>query len=248
MARAQVGLGIKCNQKRGKSTTAIGKVYYFWFLLPFQRQLHSSHRPASSTWWRTWLVLCLVRRHLLLHTRLCGFVQLGWGLGSLWSLVGSSSFHQAPWLQASPLYFFVYKVKVKSLSRVRLFAIPWTVVYQASLSMGFSRQEYWSGLPFPSPGDLPDPGIKPRSPALQGDALPSEPPGIYIYTHTHIFNWIILFLKLCIYTCFELDFWLCWAFGAACGLSLVAVSRGYSLFVALGLIIAVAALAAEHGP
>ena len=58
------------------------------------------------------------------------------------------------------------KVKVKSLSRVRLFATPWTVAYQALLSMGFSRQEYWSGLPFPSPGDLPDPGIKPGSPAL----------------------------------------------------------------------------------
>ena len=67
--------------------------------------------------------------------------------------------------------------KVKSLSCVRLFAIPWTVVYQASLSMGFSRQEYWSGLPFPSPGDLPDPGMEPRSPALQADALPCEPPG-----------------------------------------------------------------------
>ena len=66
---------------------------------------------------------------------------------------------------------------MKSLSWVQLFAIPWTVVYQASLSMGFSRQEYWSGLPFPSPGDLPDPGIEPRSPALQADALPSEPPG-----------------------------------------------------------------------
>ena len=65
-------------------------------------------------------------------------------------------------------------VKVKSLSRVRLFAIPWTVVYQASLPMGFSRQEYWSGLLFPSPGDLPDPGIDSRSPALQADALPSE--------------------------------------------------------------------------
>ena len=64
-----------------------------------------------------------------------------------------------------------------SLSRVQLFEIPWTVVYQASLSMGFSRQEYWSGLPFPSPGDLPGPGIEPRSPALQADALPSEPPG-----------------------------------------------------------------------
>ena len=49
--------------------------------------------------------------------------------------------------------------------------------YQATLSMGFSRQAYWSGLLFPSPGDLPDPGIEPRSPALQADALPSEPPG-----------------------------------------------------------------------
>ena len=69
------------------------------------------------------------------------------------------------------------KVKVKSLSRVRLFATPWTVAYQAPPSMGFSRQEYWSGLPFPSPGDLPDPGIKPGSPGLEADALTSEPPG-----------------------------------------------------------------------
>ena len=67
------------------------------------------------------------------------------------------------------------KVKVKSLSPVLLFATPWTVAYQAILSVEFSRQEYWSGLPFPSPGDLPDPGIKARSPALQADALPSEP-------------------------------------------------------------------------
>ena len=62
-------------------------------------------------------------------------------------------------------------------SRVRHLVAPWTAAYQASLSMGFSRQEYWSGLPFPSPGDLPDPGIEPRSPALQAEALPSEPPG-----------------------------------------------------------------------
>ena len=54
--------------------------------------------------------------------------------------------------------------KVKSLSRVRLFATPWSVAHQAPLSMGFSRQEYWSGLPFPSPGDLPDPGTEPGSP------------------------------------------------------------------------------------
>ena len=69
------------------------------------------------------------------------------------------------------------KVKVKSLSHVRLFATPWTVAYQAPPSMGFSKQEYWSGLAFPSPGDLPDPGIEPRSPAFQADALTSEPPG-----------------------------------------------------------------------
>ena len=67
--------------------------------------------------------------------------------------------------------------EVKSLSRVQLFATPWTVAHQAPPSMGFSRQEYWSGLPFPSPGDLPDLGIEPRSPALQADALTSEPPG-----------------------------------------------------------------------
>ena len=54
---------------------------------------------------------------------------------------------------------------------------PWTVAHQAPPSMGFSRQEYWSGLPFPAPGDLPDPGIEPRSPTLQADALTSAPPG-----------------------------------------------------------------------
>ena len=68
------------------------------------------------------------------------------------------------WLQ-SPCAV-ILKAKVKSFSHVRLFATPWTVAHQAPLSMGFSRQEHWSGLPFPSPGDLPDPGIKPRSPAL----------------------------------------------------------------------------------
>ena len=67
--------------------------------------------------------------------------------------------------------------KVKSLSRVQLFVTLWTVAYQALLSMGFSRQEYWSGLLFPSPGDLSNPGIEPRSPALQADTLPPEPPG-----------------------------------------------------------------------
>ena len=66
------------------------------------------------------------------------------------------------------------EVKVKSLSCVQLFATPWTVAHQSPLSMGFSRQEYWSGLPFPSPGDFPNPGIEPGPPTLQADALPSE--------------------------------------------------------------------------
>ena len=86
--------------------------------------------------------------------------------------------HASP-LEPISLNSLVYSlpyVSVKSLSRVRLFATPWTVAYQAPPSMGFSRQEYWSGLPFPSPGDLPNPGIEPRSPALQV-TLPSEPPG-----------------------------------------------------------------------
>ena len=65
---------------------------------------------------------------------------------------------------------------MKSLSRVRLFVTPWTVANQAPPSMGFSRQECSSGLSFPSPEDLPNPRIEPRSPALQADALPSEPP------------------------------------------------------------------------
>ena len=70
-----------------------------------------------------------------------------------------------------------WKVKVKLLNRVWLSATLWTVAYQAPPSMGFSRQEYWSGVPLPSPGDLPDPGFKPGFPALEADALASEPPG-----------------------------------------------------------------------
>ena len=76
----------------------------------------------------------------------------------------------------------VVKVKMKVLSLVRFFATPWTIACQAPPSMGFPREEYWNGLPFPSPGDLPDPGIKPGCPALQADSLPSEPPGnMFIY-------------------------------------------------------------------
>ena len=69
-------------------------------------------------------------------------------------------------------------------SHVRLFAFSWTVARQVPLSMRFSRQEYWSGLPFPSTGDLPDPRIKPGSPALKADSLPSEPL-LFNYPPTH---------------------------------------------------------------
>ena len=68
-------------------------------------------------------------------------------------------------------------LKWKSLSYVQLFATPWTVVCQAPLSLGFSSQEYWSGLLCPPPGDLPDPEIEPGSPAFQADSIPLEPPG-----------------------------------------------------------------------
>ena len=68
-------------------------------------------------------------------------------------------------------------VCLSHFSHVQLFATPWTVAHQAPLPMGFSRQEYWSELPFPSPGDLPHPGIEPRAPILQADSLPSKPPG-----------------------------------------------------------------------
>ena len=116
--------------------------------------------------------------------------------------------------------------EVKSLSRVRLFATLWTVAYQAPLSVGFSRQEHWSGLLFLSPGDLPNPGIEPGSPAFQADALPSEPPGklyvkymkcsvtagfcfgfgqMYYYYHQHVF-----FLNQVLVVCFVNSLFVNW--------------------------------------
>ena len=85
---------------------------------------------------------------------------------------------------------------MKSLSRVRLFVTPWTVAYQASPSMEFSRQGFWSGLPFPSPGVLTNPEIEPGSPALQADGLLSEPPGkpLFIYISTY-------YICVCVYVC-----------------------------------------------
>ena len=82
------------------------------------------------------------------------------------------------------LYDYYYKLNIyhpekwmTSLSHIQFFATPWTVAYKAPPTRLFSRQEYWSGLPFPSPGDLPNPGVESRSLALQAEALPSELPG-----------------------------------------------------------------------
>ena len=86
---------------------------------------------------------------------------------------------QPPLLSTLP----TWKWKCWSLSHVQLFTTPWIIAHQASLSLELSRQEYWSGLLFPSPGDLPNPGIKLTSPTLQADSSPSEPPRLYIYPH-----------------------------------------------------------------
>ena len=81
------------------------------------------------------------------------------------------------------------------LSHVQLFVTPWTVAQQAPLSMEFFRQEYRSGLPFPSPGDLPDPGIEPESHPSQVHLLPSEPPGKSQIITLYILN-ILQFLLI----------------------------------------------------
>ena len=104
---------------------------------PYDLYLHFTYVSTFITFALTFSVSCSLVLHLIIYV-----------------------------LKWNALYGHEVKVKVKSLSCVLLFATPWTVAYHAPLSMRFSRQEYWSGLPFPSPGDLPDPGIELRSPAL----------------------------------------------------------------------------------
>ena len=105
------------------------------------------------------------------------------------------------------------------VSHIQLFMTPWTVAHQAPLSVGFSRLEYWSGLPFPSPGDLPNPEAEPGSPALRADSLPSERPGQRSMSHIravflpplhrpHIFSSLSFsLLRMCRHTCL-LPLWL----------------------------------------
>ena len=110
-------------------------------------------------------------------------------------------------LNAEPIIYLGMESEREVTQSCLTLVTPWTVAYLAPLSMGFSRQEYWSGLPFPSPGDLPDPGIEPGSPALQTDALPSEPPGKYgeplllVFIIQLIFHVLPLFLRILLNVC-----------------------------------------------
>ena len=138
----------------------------------------SSSHYISNTYYPHDLLLSMLILILWLRYCLSDFstVKSLAAVSLLYSLKGSH--YSQPKLKgqtASP--FLQGRSEVKSLSLVRLFATSQTAASQAPLSMEFSRQEYWNGLPFPSPGDLPDSGIELRSPALQVDALPSKPSG-----------------------------------------------------------------------
>ena len=129
-------------------------------------------RPRSNLCWRTWEQPCLSSTApceciLVRDTTIsCRLLFLLWRV---------PSFHTCD--KGSSITIRQVGIRVCMLSHVWLFATPWTIAHQAPLSMGFPRQEYWSGLPLPSPGDLPDPGTEPGSPVLHADSLPSEPPG-----------------------------------------------------------------------
>ena len=131
--------------------------------LPFLNPACTSGNPQFLYCWSlAWRILNITLLSCEMGT-LCGSLNILWHwpfLGLEWKLTFSS-----------PVCITLKWSEVKLLSQVRLFATQWTVIYQAPLSMGFSRLGYWSGLPFPSPGDLPDRGIEHRSPTLQADTL-----------------------------------------------------------------------------
>ena len=113
-------------------------------------------------------VILECKLHWLVYRDYYQLTAQSWYIMSIWESFSWKRLNQNP---------SVLRVKMKSLSRVWLFVTPWTVASQASPSMGFSRQVYWSGLPFPSPGDLPNPGTEPTSPALAGRFFTTESPG-----------------------------------------------------------------------
>ena len=162
---------------------------YWWFFHFVSSVLFSREKYPLLKRWTLRLAPFIFLSFLLFSVLFC--------LLALFSPIFKFIFHFFYWFFFHCSYFVIFKssfysefslyivmkvkVKVKLLSRVGLFVTLWTVTHQAPQSMGFSRQEYWSGVPFPSPGDLPDPGIKPRSPALEADILTSETPGKPIY-------------------------------------------------------------------
>ena len=126
--------------------------------------------------------------HIILQARILQGFAVPFSMGSFWprdwTLISCIAGRFLSWIILSDSLDGIVadgikkkRKKAKSLNCVQLFVTPWTVAYQAPLSMGFSRQAYWSGLPFPFPGNLPNPGTEPGSPTLQADALPYKPPG-----------------------------------------------------------------------
>ena len=158
-------------------------------------QLTKVRASRKAKNWLPLMKICMESKQLVLSYP--GFLQ-DWGLTHLYQVrLGPRlwGWGMAPWLstQCSALYIKIDLI-VCMLSCVRFFATPWTVTHQAPLSMGFSKQEYWNGLPFPSPRDLPNSGIGPRSPTLQADSLPSEPPGNFTsYTKLGIHPTLVWF-------------------------------------------------------
>ena len=108
-------------------------------------------------------------------------------------------------LKTTEAHFYPASVALLSPSRVRLFVAPWTVAHQAPPSMGFSRQEYWGGLPFPSPGELPDPGIKPESPVWQCVCVCKYICMCDVYINIYIYIYIYINVNyvycICMYLC-----------------------------------------------
>ena len=140
----------------------------WFFLLLLSALWWMRLRLVQASWWEVLIVgktgPCCSGQGCALNPIICWWVGLHSLLNSLaWGYPALES--KSP---ACMLSCFTY---------VWLFATPWTVARQAPLSMGFSRKENWNGLPYPPPGDLPNPGIEPRSPTLQADSLPAQPPG-----------------------------------------------------------------------
>ena len=112
--------------------------------------------------------------HGILQARILEWVAISFSHVKCWWGI---KLHSNIYAETGLFYQWIFKWKKVLITCVQLFATPWTVDCQAPLSMEFSKQEYWSGLPFPTQGDLPDPWMDPRSPTLQADSLPSEPLG-----------------------------------------------------------------------